>query len=348
MKRLAYYLSEQEDSFLSFRQTQMSTPQGEAVILEDCVGSDYVHMLDAFATTLRQLIKREYLQVLDGAQDFVSLNYCMLGDSLCVLANCISLTEHNGNKQTTRPSTSLRYWAEACQEYRTALEGWTRVGLALNHPNVAMVCCGIARCLRELGEQDRAIQILSTVLSARKSDPLYAKDSVRAGEKRSASLFRDKSQFLPCVAFVPPAIRHSRDPLEARLTVGLEQSTALSLWSMAAYTVESSPDERGRIRALSLLHASSEALQSALKRLDGVESLEHDRTTCLEMLRVIEDEARQLYEPIQPMGNARGVVTALDSDNDSVKSGASGDIDTHRHIERRLASRRYHVESAAA
>ena len=68
------------------------------------------------------------------------------------------------------------------------------------------------------------------------------------------------------------------------------------LWMMAALTVEQSPDERGRMRALNLLHSASKALRRVLGRTEGMDDV--TRRTCLELYECVEEEARLLFEPI--------------------------------------------------
>ena len=73
---------------------------------------------------------------------------------------------------------------------------------------------------------------------------------------------------------------------------GENEITALCLWYLAVYTVESSPNERGRIRALQLLHEASKALRATALPLLPESNSE-------EMLQCIEDEARELCSPLQ-------------------------------------------------
>ena len=74
----------------------------------------------------------------------------------------------------------------------------------------------------------------------------------------------------------------------------LEQTLVLGLWLMAVLTVEQSPDERGRIRALSLLHGASDAIRRCLEMdLDPA-----TRVVCLEVYDCIEHEAKVLFQPM--------------------------------------------------
>jgi hypothetical protein len=199
-----------------------------------------------------------------------------------------------------RESTSV--WTCAMKHYRAAFEGWAKVGRSLSHPNTVSAACGLCRCLRELGKLEQAIQILSMVASATKSQPTKCGLSQDLGN-------------LPSITFLPPSSRSSRTTLQARLSSGREQSSALCLWYLAAYSIEAHPNENGRIHALDLLHASSECLRRALKaNTDGSYA-----NTLLEMLHCVEDEARELFKPIKAANdeNPHGMCNAIGIDDDS-------------------------------
>lgn len=66
---------------------------------------------------------------------------------------------------------------------------------------------------------------------------------------------------------------------------------------MAILSLDQAPNEEGRVRALSYLHAASVSLQSALNRLSDVDD-RPTRATCIQFLAMIEDEALQISEPI--------------------------------------------------
>ena len=79
------------------------------------------------------------------------------------------------------------------------------------------------------------------------------------------------------------------------ITCEREQTSVLCLWMMALLTAEQSPDERGRSRALSLLHTASLTLQRVLTMpLD-----DKTRVICLDLYKQVEGEALDLFEPIE-------------------------------------------------
>ena len=84
---------------------------------------------------------------------------------------------------------------------------------------------------------------------------------------------------------------------------------ALFLWLMAVFSVEDQPNERGRMRALSLLHAASETLRNVVSETmqnnppeaeiqPSDDALSYHQT-CRELLVRVEQEARDLLEPLE-------------------------------------------------
>ena len=66
---------------------------------------------------------------------------------------------------------------------------------------------------------------------------------------------------------------------------------------MAVIQVEKSPDERGRIRALGLLHGASETLRQTLTSMDTMDEM--TRSVCQELYDCVEQEAKNLFLPVQ-------------------------------------------------
>jgi hypothetical protein len=70
---------------------------------------------------------------------------------------------------------------------------------------------------------------------------------------------------------------------------------SLCLWLMAALALDRSPDEDGRGLAFRYLHAASVRLQTALQQASEDDPL---RSSYIQFLSMIEDEALQIAEPI--------------------------------------------------
>lgn len=176
--------------------------------------------------------------------------------------------------QTLVEAESCKFWLMAAECYKFSLKGWIRIH-GIHHPNIPATACCLARCLRELGKTNDAIEVLSNTIS------LWRRDS-----PDFINMCKIPQHNIPGAEF-----RLLR--LKSRMNVAKEEALALSLWLMSMFFVEIFPNERGRIRALSLLQACSEALQEALKNARHFDNLIGVR--CAEMLRIVEDEAKQLF-----------------------------------------------------
>jgi hypothetical protein len=299
-ERLSFYLTEQESAYVEFHDALQSGSNEGDVSFQPLTGADHLSMLRSFTALFEELLDRDYLQLFGDDNDILLINRCLVGDSFAVLANCLQLSE-TGRKPLYRSSDS--YWSAACRQYRLAFEAWTRKGYDLSHPNVSTSACSMARCLRELGEVEKAARILTSVVGA-------AGQASPNEEAMGPSLELSKHED-PSTSFLPP-----RAPSDCRKDDGItaEEAAALRLWYMAAYAVESNPDERGRIRALSLLHASSESLQRALKEAPsfGEDSSSASR---LEMLECVEDEARDIFAPLDAIQEEEPTILLERPDN---------------------------------
>jgi tetratricopeptide (TPR) repeat protein len=254
-------------------------------------------MISEFVKVLVKLEKRDVLQLLRQSNSAVMLNHSLMADSLSVLANCTALNESDG-VELLDVYKSRFCWSLAYQHYRRAFEGWSKVGQRLHHPNISAIICSLARCLRETGERKKAIKILEAVVSAAKNEAM--KNNKREGFQDTIHILSNTVEFFPLKT---KATRLSR---LAWSNTYDEQINALCLWSLAVYRIEENPNERERIHALNLLHTSAECLHKALKYSDC-----KDRSACLEMLRCIEAEAQELFEPIKS-ANDEGDVNGLD------------------------------------
>jgi len=83
----------------------------------------------------------------------------------------------------------------------------------------------------------------------------------------------------------------------SKIHVSRDTSAALCLWLMAILSLDQAPNEEGRERAFSFLHAASVSLQTALNKVSDADD-EETRGMCLEFLSMIEDEAMQISEPM--------------------------------------------------
>eukprot|EP00593_Proboscia_inermis_P004891 CAMPEP_0171326464 /NCGR_PEP_ID=MMETSP0816-20121228/117474_1 /TAXON_ID=420281 /ORGANISM="Proboscia inermis, Strain CCAP1064/1" /LENGTH=451 /DNA_ID=CAMNT_0011825951 /DNA_START=1374 /DNA_END=2729 /DNA_ORIENTATION=+ len=275
-QRLSYFLGEQMQEFryklLSGREETVSTHRA----------GFNVEWLYAFASRLICLRNRNMARILGMDHPTVLLLDCFIGDALSVLATrediCAPLPTNNSSPPPiSKDCESL--WCCAGEHYRAALKGWVRV-YGRRHPNVPSTGCSLSRCLWELNKREEAIEILSSVTGNLYQDNNSFTDISERKENDETEII---SPICPIVSF------QMRNIMSA---TSYEQAHALCLWMMAAYYVEAWPNNRGRMRALSLLHASAEALQMSLNRSrDNV----GDKIKCENMLKVVESEAERLY-----------------------------------------------------
>ena len=257
------------------------------------------------------------------------MNHCYLADSISVLANCVGASETLFGVSPDARNSSKYYWQAAYVHYETAFKGFLRSKSSLSDDSVVSVAYGVARCLRELGYREKALQILSSLVSAlgqqeAKLGSIRNYKQVHRHERDKERGIGDQNEEEPnsiSLSFVPNLGGASRSLLltqSNRRRGRREQSMALCLWLMAIFSVEEHPNERGRMRALSLLHAASEALQRVVTHPSkppvshrtgssravtkstslGWRPLSYQET-CMELLLRIEREAKDLLEPLE-------------------------------------------------
>lgn len=297
--RLALYLSEQETSYFdTLRKRVAFEYETNRVCLLD-TGADAVSMLKAFVTVFQNHLSREFMTLIGPNHEITLINQAFVGDALTVLANCLSAGESDSNdrKASTSSGGHMYYWSLAYVHYQQSFKGWIAAH-GLTHPNAAASAYSLARCLRELGKVDKALQVLSSVASSlgNPSD---------SGTKKPAALNSNgkHEEHLSTLTFLPPNSRTGGRGAHIRLEVSSKvQSTVLCLWMTAVFSVEQIPDERGRFRALGLLRDASRVLQHALDQAGEID--DSSREILLELYECVEHEASSLFEPLERMQSA--------------------------------------------
>jgi hypothetical protein len=165
--RLAFYLAQQEGAYLEFRD-ELQSSSNQNVTFQELSGANFLSVLRAFTSLFDELIGLDFLQLFGSDNDITLINHCLLGDTLSVLANYLRLIETgmDARKDLSASLTCNTYLSAGCQHCLLAFEGCTRRKCGLTHPNVTAIACTIARCLREVGNVDISIQILSSVVGA--------------------------------------------------------------------------------------------------------------------------------------------------------------------------------------
>jgi len=285
-KRLQGYLGEQEQACSMIHRMQSKPPMGDPdpIGYYKHMGLDHLAMLKAFVGYMRYLRRRTMTTVLGKNHPMILLFDCFLGDSLSVLGICLDIEsrriigkESNLIDEKSNVECKL-VWMVAGEFYRTSLKGWTEIH-GLLHPNIPSTACGLARCLREIDRRKEALKVLSSVVSS------YQKD--KCHQRKTLEL----SMPVPLIPHPPPLSSDRRTMLDVQARYC--QSIAICLWSMAVYTIEETPNERGRMRALTLLHTAMEEIQSEIESyLEPCEKSDEDRLK--ELFNILEDEAKSL------------------------------------------------------
>ena len=283
----AFYLSEYEGLFFDRCRLIAEFENEGNKIFEFDDSVDAISMIKSHATKLREEMSREFLCMIGQDHEVALLNHSLVGDALSVLANCLSAGEpaYSSNEEMRSADTPayFRFWSMAYVHYSTALKGWIKIQ-SLSDPNACSAAYGVARCLRGLGRFKEATGILSTLASCLQESNSSHGTSLATSRKHGDRRF----MFLH-----PDTERRSI----AMQNLAKEQCLVMCVWQLAVLTVEQSPDECGRVKALSLLHSASKALR---RLLDGVDDMdENTREVCLELYECVEQEARNLFEPVR-------------------------------------------------
>lgn len=238
-----------------------------------------------FTAALKELGVRPFASILGTCDPSVLLYNSYLGDALSVLA------KYGGQPPPIKLSFSESLWKLAAQFYRVALRGWLHIG-GRRHANVPLTACGLARCLWEVNQRSECIDILSFAIgSSRGSVPLRSLESSELVSNRAGASSTEppSDAELKCTLLISCQVNQ----LVSRMKLAYEESLAVCLWWMAAYFVEASANDRSRLRALSLLHAATEALQIGLK--NQCAGSQKAREKCSKFVEVVEKEAKELF-----------------------------------------------------
>ena len=296
---------------------------GKVVVNDD--GIDSIQMLQQFAVGFQRELSRDFLDCLGRGHPTALWSHSMTADSLSVLSNCLRMNEDKPEQTVDVSRDGVRgsayYSALAYRHYKIAFSGWTKKE-GLSGLNAASAALSLSRHLREMDKLSQAMKILEAVASCleKEVDVLIKQErtpgkSANARKTDVVTIQPERSlephtvsegvHFLPLTAShrVPSLLSQSRRGIIPVPSIGTtcerEQLSVACLWMMAVLTMEQSgDDERGRYRALSLLHTAS----SSMKRVLQDEGLDDDtRTVCLDIYRCIDDEARLLFEPVNEL-----------------------------------------------
>ncbi|GAX23108.1 hypothetical protein FisN_25Lh053 [Fistulifera solaris] len=215
-----------------------------------------------------------------------SFYHRVLGDSFAVLANCEQATWLHLPTSSTKQShteTIRYYWSCALSHFEKAFEGFSAVA-GIENSDVSGTVFGMVRCLRELGETDKALELLSMIVAGLENVTPAALDSVDSDLNPSRS---------PC--YVAHALHTTKQgQIAGRPRVNHHIMRALCLWWMSILSVDKNKGKDGRDRAFRFLHTSSLSLQLALTEMHPGD--EDTRKVCVDFLETIEQEARNISQ----------------------------------------------------
>jgi hypothetical protein len=248
-------------------------------------GRDALTMLQAFVSIMRQEMKREMVDIvmLAESNEAILINHCFLGEAICILANCRAASRALSGCRKELRGAHDPLWTEAASHFHLALSGFI-VQQDLKSMVVARAAFGLTRCLRESNESEKALEILSLVTSRHLQSGQTSSSRTGSVVGSASTPYPPDKRFLRCT------------PKNETPSVLLQQVIAsLCLWLMAALALDRSPDEDGRGLAFRYLHAASVSLQTTLGQASEDDPL---RSSYIQFLSMIEDEALQIAEPI--------------------------------------------------
>lgn len=292
--RLSTYLTEMEHNYLSHLSLCSSGGKHGDTVFRIEHGRDAIFMLHAFVSLFQSHLSRDIFTLVGSENEIILTNHCFLADALSVLANCSAAARCLlSSASDSSHNDGAQYWQLAFTHYQRAFDGFARTK-GLDDPSVARAAFGLARCLREFGESEKALQLLSLVVSYTEKTAA-ATSSVDPIEETKIDKEEPKKGLVTPPRFLPRSLnsKTSSDKIRA----SKHTSSARCLWLMAILSLDQAPNEEGRERAFSYLHAASVSLQSILNRLSDVDH-GPTRSTCIQFLAMIEDEALQISEPV--------------------------------------------------
>lgn len=158
-ERSSAYLSEMEHKYLFHLTMCRSVGKlGDTVFLLN--GRDAIFMLHAFVSIFQSQLGRDIATLVSSENEIILTNHCFMADALSVLANCTAAAWCLlGSAPGSTHNNGATYWQLAFAHYQRAFDGFSR-SKGLDDPSVARAAYGLARCLREFGETDKALQFL--------------------------------------------------------------------------------------------------------------------------------------------------------------------------------------------
>lgn len=278
--RLGIYLEEVESSYFRDLNEAFNVDVADKSAFRIEKGCGSLSLLKAFVGEAERLSTRPMLSLFGPSHDVSITNGRLLADAFATLANCVSAGERlQGVPQSAE--TSAMYWRLAFIHYHRAFKVLT---LSKGSENVSTVtvALSLARCLRQLGQPARALELLENVTQD---------DGCRSRRHPAANKCRARSNGGSRHTFTPHKRHEKRDYQERPIVT--EIVSGLCFWSMAVLTLDNSPIA-GLNRALRNLRLSKKWFKKAL-------DVSHEenvslRETCSAYLCTIDNEIKLLSD----------------------------------------------------
>ena len=301
-ERLSKYLFGMENLYISHLSKARSCNKPGQAVLRIEHGRDAIFELHAFASLLQKQLNRDMVSLVGMDNEVVVANRCLVADTLSVLANCTAAAHFFlGSTSNKSDDCGRSYWRMAYRHYELCYNSLA-ASKDLDDPFVIRSLYGVARCLREFGETENALKLLSFVISFKSnvggtpiSDPSDRPTTVPIEESKGADDGIAKNHSSRTPRFLPISTWSNSGAYTNRISKSM--SSALCLWLMSILSVDAKRDEEGRERAFGFLYAASLLLQAALHEASDT-SDDSTRAMCLRFLSMIEDEAEQISEPM--------------------------------------------------
>ena len=299
-ERLSKYLFGMESSYTSHLSKARSSNKPGQTLFRIEHGRDAIFELHAFASLFQRQLKRDMVSLIGADNGTVSANHCFVADTLSVLANCTAAAHFFlGSTSEESNDCGRLYWRMAYRHYELC---YTILSTTkhLDNPFVVRSLFGVARCLREFGETENALKLLSVVVSFKSSTEEKPNSDTSDSSQADISVVEESkggdNGTTNCTPRFLPVSSLSNIGADVKL-IPKSMLSALCLWLMSILSVDAKGDEEGRERAFGYLHAASLLLQASLhKASDACDDA--TRAMCIRFLSMIEDEAELISEPM--------------------------------------------------
>jgi hypothetical protein len=284
-ERVSMLLVETEASYMEYLRNASRDTTNDAPLFYLDDGRDSFEILRQFVIVFQQVDGQVDLQRFRDPW-ICWIYHRILGDSFAVLANCEQATWlylSTNSIDHSHMETIRYYWSCALSHFEKAFEGFSAVA-GLENRDVSGAIFGMVRCLRELGETDKALELLSMMVAGLENVTHAPQDPFDSDLNSSSS---------PC--YVAHALLTTQQGQNAdHPCFDHHIVRALCLWWMSILSVDKNKGQEGRNRAFRFLHTSSLSLQLALTEMHPND--EDTRKVCVNFLETIEQEAKNISQ----------------------------------------------------